>query len=349
VPFAAGGPTDVVARIIGERMATSLGQPVMIENVTGADGVLGVGRVVRAPPDGYTISIGNLGTHVLNGAAYALPYALLKDLEPVALISSNPYVLIAKKSVPASNLDELVSWIKANPGKLSIGVASMTQRVSAAYFQKMTGTKLLFVPYRGSGPALQDMLAGQVDLLFDQPTNFLSQVNAGNAKAFAVAADAPMQLWLPRWPRSPYRLVSPNSGQTFRRRTIRHQSGSPSSNELRSKSGGRLSRQPTFGANRDEKALGWGDSYERRRPWRLRTLSFSPNKSMPCTRRSSSSARNFTCAPALRRAIALRQGSSISPKSASATQQSWDGLRSRKFGNREARLTAPYSAIAFRR
>jgi tripartite-type tricarboxylate transporter receptor subunit TctC len=193
VPFAAGGPTDVVARIVGERMASSLGQPVMIENVTGADGVLGVGRVVRAPPDGYTISIGNLGTHVLNGAAYALPYDLLKDLEPVALISSNPYVLIAKKSVPASNLDELVGWIKANPGKLSIGVASMTQRVSAAYFQTMIGTKLLFVPYRGSGPALQDMLAGQVDLMFDQPTNFLSQVIAGNAKAFAVAADARIQ------------------------------------------------------------------------------------------------------------------------------------------------------------
>jgi tripartite-type tricarboxylate transporter receptor subunit TctC len=190
VPFAAGGPTDVVARILGERMATSLCQPVIIENVTGADGVLGVGRVVRAQPDGYTVSVGMVGTHVLNGAAYALPYDLLKDLAPVALISTNPYVLIAKKSVPAKNLDELISWIKANPNKISIGAASMTQRISAAYFQKMIDTNLLFVPYRGAGPALQDLLAGQLDLMFDQPTNFLSQVRAGNAKAFAVAADA---------------------------------------------------------------------------------------------------------------------------------------------------------------
>jgi tripartite-type tricarboxylate transporter receptor subunit TctC len=190
VPFAAGGPTDVVARILGERMAISLGQPVIIENVTGADGVLGVGRVVRAQPDGYTVSVGMVGTHVLNGAAYTLPYDLLKDLAPVALISTNPYVLIAKKSVPANNLDELISWIKANPGKISIGAASMTQRISAAYFQKMIDTNLLFVPYRGAGPALQDLLAGQLDLMFDQPTNFLSQVRAGNAKAFAVAADA---------------------------------------------------------------------------------------------------------------------------------------------------------------
>jgi tripartite-type tricarboxylate transporter receptor subunit TctC len=190
VPFAAGGPTDVVARIVGERMASSLGQPVIIENVTGADGVLGVGRVVRAQPDGYTISIGMVGTHVLNGAAYALPYDLLKDLAPVALISTNPYVLIARKSVPARDLGELRGWIKANPGKISIAVGSMTQRVSAAFFQKMIGANLLFVPYRGAGPALQDMLAGQVDLMFDQPTNFLSQVKAGNAKAFAVAADA---------------------------------------------------------------------------------------------------------------------------------------------------------------
>jgi tripartite-type tricarboxylate transporter receptor subunit TctC len=190
VPFAAGGPTDIVARILGERMATGLGQPVMVENVTGADGVLGVGRVVRSQPDGYTISIGMVGAHVLNGAVYALPYDLLKDLLPVALISSNPYVLIAKKAVPANNLNELIGWIKANSGKVSIGVASMTQRVSAAYFQKMIGANLLFVPYRGAGPALQDMLAGQVDLMFDQPANFLAHLKAGNAKAFAVASDA---------------------------------------------------------------------------------------------------------------------------------------------------------------
>jgi tripartite-type tricarboxylate transporter receptor subunit TctC len=190
VPSAAGGPTDVVARVLGDRMATNLGQPVIIENVTGADGVVGVGRVVRSQPDGYTLSIGQLGSHVLNGAAYPLPYDLLNDLAPVALVSSNPYVVVGKKTLPANTVDELIGWIKANQGKVSIGVASMTQRVSAAYFQKMLGANLLFVPYRGAGPALQDILAGQIDLMFDQPTNFLAQMKAGNIKGFAVAADA---------------------------------------------------------------------------------------------------------------------------------------------------------------
>jgi tripartite-type tricarboxylate transporter receptor subunit TctC len=110
VPFAAGGPTDVVARIVGERMGSSLGQGVVVENVTGADGVIGVGRVARAQPDGYTLSVGQLGSHVLNGAVYSLPYDLLKDFEPISLLSSNPYILITKKDVPANNLTELIDW-----------------------------------------------------------------------------------------------------------------------------------------------------------------------------------------------------------------------------------------------
>jgi tripartite-type tricarboxylate transporter receptor subunit TctC len=188
VPFAAGGPTDVVARIVGERMTASLGQTVIIENVAGADGLIGLVRVARAQPDGYTLSVGQLGSHVLNGAAYSLTYDLLKDFEPVALLSSNPYLLIAKTKVPANNLNELIGWLKANQDQVSMGVASMTQRVSGAYFQKLTGTHFLFVPYRGAGPALQDLVAGQIDILFDQPSNSLSQVRAGKAKAFAVAA-----------------------------------------------------------------------------------------------------------------------------------------------------------------
>jgi tripartite-type tricarboxylate transporter receptor subunit TctC len=190
VPFAAGGPTDVVVRIVSERMGSSLGHTVVVENVAGADGVIGVGRVARARPDGYTVGAGQLGSNVFNGAVYTLPFDLLKDFEPISLLSSNPYILVTKKSVPASNLKELIGWLKDNQDKISMGVASTVQRVSGAYFQKMTGTHFLFVPYRGAGPALQDLVAGQVDLLFDQPSNTLSHLRAGNTKAFAVTASA---------------------------------------------------------------------------------------------------------------------------------------------------------------
>jgi tripartite-type tricarboxylate transporter receptor subunit TctC len=190
VPFAAGGPTDVVARIVSERMGSSLGQTVVIENVAGADGVIGVGRVARARPDGYTIGAGQLGSNVFNGAVYTLPFDLLKDFEPISLLSSNPYILVTKKSVPANSLKELIGWLKENQDRVSMGVASTVQRVSGAYFQKMTGTHFLFVPYRGAGPALQDLVAGQLDLLFDQPSNTLSHLRAGNTKAFAVTASA---------------------------------------------------------------------------------------------------------------------------------------------------------------
>jgi tripartite-type tricarboxylate transporter receptor subunit TctC len=188
VAFAPGGSTDVVARVVGERMASSLGQAVIIENVTGADGVIGTGRVARAQPDGYTLNVGTLASNVLNGAAYPLSYDLVKDFEPIALLSTNPYLLITRKTVPANNLLELVAWIKVNQDHVSLGAASMNQRVIGALFQKLTGTRLLFVPYRGGGPALQDLIAGQIDVLFDQPTNSISQVRSGSAKALAVAA-----------------------------------------------------------------------------------------------------------------------------------------------------------------
>jgi tripartite-type tricarboxylate transporter receptor subunit TctC len=188
VPFAAGGPTDTVARIVAERMRVSLGQAVVIENVTGADGTIGVGRVARAAPDGYTLSVGQWGTHVLNGAAYPLQYDVLKDFEPVSLLTSNPYIVVTKKTVLAKDLKELIAWIKANEGKVTVGIASMAQRVSAVYFQNMTGTKTLFVPYRGAGPALQDVVAGQIDMVFDQPSNSLPHLRAGNTKAYAVTS-----------------------------------------------------------------------------------------------------------------------------------------------------------------
>src|SRR5277367_1912703 len=188
VPFAAGGPTDTITRIVAERMRTSLGQTVIIENVTGADGSIGVGRVARAAPDGYTLSIGQWSTHVLNGAAYALPYDLLKDFEPVALLATNPELIVSNTAIPAKDLRELIAWLKPSPGKVSVGMASMSHRVAAVYFQNSTGARFLFVPYRGAGPAMQDLVARQIDMMFDQAANSLPQLRNGTIKAYAVTA-----------------------------------------------------------------------------------------------------------------------------------------------------------------
>jgi tripartite-type tricarboxylate transporter receptor subunit TctC len=188
VPFAAGGPTDTITRIVAERMRVSLGQTVIIENVTGADGSIGVGRVARAAADGYTLSIGQWSTHVLNGAAYALPYDLLKDFEPVALIATNPEVIVSNTAVPAKNLQELIAWLKPNQGNVSVGMASMSHRVAAVYFQNSTAARFLFVPYRGAGPAMQDLVARQIDMMFDQAANSLPQLRNGTIKAYAVTA-----------------------------------------------------------------------------------------------------------------------------------------------------------------
>src|ERR1700681_1423071 len=190
VPFAAGGPGDAMARVIGDRMRVSLGQQVIIENVAGAGGSTGVGRVVRAPPDGYTVSIGHWSTHVVNGAIYDLSYDLLKDLEPVAQLPSNPQWVVAKKSVPASNLKELIAWLKANESRVSAGTAGpgSASHVAGVYFQQITGTHFPFVPYRGTGPALNDLIAGQIDLIVDQTSNSIAQVKGGAIKAYAVTA-----------------------------------------------------------------------------------------------------------------------------------------------------------------
>ncbi|MBV9970725.1 MAG: tripartite tricarboxylate transporter substrate binding protein BugD [Xanthobacteraceae bacterium] len=191
VPFAAGGPTDVLARVLGERMRTALGQPVLIENVTGAGGSIGVGRVVSAPPDGYTISIGHFGTHVANGAIYPLKYNLLKDLDPVARLPSNPMIFVTRKDFPAANLKELIERLKANPGKIAAGTAGAGSgsHIASLLLQSLTGVQLSFVPYRGTGPALQDLVAGQIDLIIDQASNCLPQVRQGTIKAYAVTAN----------------------------------------------------------------------------------------------------------------------------------------------------------------
>lgn len=192
VPFPAGGPTDTIARIVSERMSASLAQPIVIENVTGAAGSIGAGRVARAAPDGYTLCVGFLGTHVLNGAIYSLQYDVVKDFEPIALLASNPQLIVGKKTSPANDLKELIAWLKANPGKATQGSAGVgsPSHVSGAYFQRATGTTFEFAQYRGAAPAMQDLVGGHVDLMFDQPPNSLPQVRDGNVKAYAVTAKA---------------------------------------------------------------------------------------------------------------------------------------------------------------
>src|SRR4051812_34530653 len=170
VPFAAGGPTDTLARIVAERMRQSLGQSVIVENTTGAAGSIAVGRVVRAAPDGYTLGIGHWSTHVVNGAIYPLNYDLLKDLDPVALLPSNPQLIVTTNGVPAKDLKELIAWVQANQSKISAGTAGAgsASHVGGIYFEKFTDTHLTFVPYRGTGPAMLDLMAGQINLMLDQ-------------------------------------------------------------------------------------------------------------------------------------------------------------------------------------
>jgi len=190
VPFAAGGPTDTIARIVGQAMGVKLGQTVLIENVTGAAGSIGVGRVARAAPDGYTIGIGHWSTHVVNAAVYPLQYDVLKDFAPISLIANNPQLIVSKNAVPATNLKELIAWVKANQNKVTQGTAGAgsASHIGGIFFQQMTGTKFQFVPYRGTGPVMQDLLAGNIDLTFDQAANSLPQVRAGQIRAYAVTA-----------------------------------------------------------------------------------------------------------------------------------------------------------------
>ena len=188
VPFAAGGPADIPGRVIAERMKRSLGQPVVIENVGGAAGSIGAGRVARATPDGYTIVLGNMSTHVMNGAFYSLAYDVLNDFAPISPLVTAPLVLFARKTMPAKNLPELIDWLRANPGKASAGFASVTFQVISVFFQKASGTRFALIPYRGSAPGMQDLVAGQTDLYFTTPVE-LPLVRAGSVKAYAVTSD----------------------------------------------------------------------------------------------------------------------------------------------------------------
>ena len=188
VPFAAGGPSDAMMRILAEHMKRTLGQPVLVENVTGAGGSIGVGRAVRSKPDGYTVSFGHLGTHVANGAVYRLGYDLVADLEPVVLLPSNPMIIVSKTNVPAKSLPELVAWLKSQPNPASAGTAGngSGSHIAGLYFEQVTGIKLQYVPYRGTGPAMNDLVGGQIDLIVDQTSNAIGQVRAGTIRAYAV-------------------------------------------------------------------------------------------------------------------------------------------------------------------
>jgi len=184
VPFPPGGSTDVAARIMAERMRAPLGQPVIIENIGGAGGSIAVGRVARAAPDGYTIDIGQWDTHV-GSIIYKLDYDLQKDFEPIGLVSVNPQLMVAKKDLPADNLKDLVAWMKANPGKVNFVNQNAAANVSGVFFEKLTGQKLHYIPYRGAGPAMTDLVSGQVDLLVVQGAVALPQIRAGKIKAIA--------------------------------------------------------------------------------------------------------------------------------------------------------------------
>jgi tripartite-type tricarboxylate transporter receptor subunit TctC len=196
VPFPAGGPTDAVARIVADRMQQSLGQPVIVENIVGASGSIAVGRAARAAPDGYTLSFGTWSTHVVNGAVFTLSYDLLNDLEPIALISDSPMLIVARNALPAKNLKELIEWLKANPDTASAGTPGIATaaQLAGVLFQNVTATRFQFVPYRGVSLAIQDLMAGRIDMMFDLVANSLPQVRAGSIKAYAVLRKSRLSL-----------------------------------------------------------------------------------------------------------------------------------------------------------
>ena len=185
VPFPAGGSSDSIGRILVEGMRGPLGQSVVIENVGGAGGNIATGRVARAAPDGYTLILGSWPTHVLNAAMFTLPYDPLGDFEPVSLVAAQPLLIIARKTLAASNLSELIAWLKANPDKATMGAAAASQ-VAGVLFKSATGTRFQLVPYRGSAPAMQDLLGGQIDTMIDLAASATPHVRAGSVKAFAV-------------------------------------------------------------------------------------------------------------------------------------------------------------------
>jgi tripartite-type tricarboxylate transporter receptor subunit TctC len=190
VPFPAGGPTDAIMRNLGERMRQTLGQPLVVEYVTGAAGTVGTGRVARANPDGYTIVCGHFGTHATNAAVYQLNYDVVKDFAPIALLPSNPYLFVVNKTLPVNNLREFMAYMKANPDKLNMGHPGVGTgpHLAAILLQQAAGGTMNYIPYRGAAPAMVDLLAGQINLMVDQVQNSMAHVRAGSTKALAIAS-----------------------------------------------------------------------------------------------------------------------------------------------------------------
>jgi tripartite-type tricarboxylate transporter receptor subunit TctC len=192
VGYGVGGPSDTIARIVAERMKSALGQPIVVENVTGAAGSIGVGRLARAAPDGYTIGLGDWSTHCVNAAMYNLPYDVVKDFAPISLLPNAPQIIVTKNVVPAKNLTELLAWLKANQDKVSYGTSGLgsPSHVSGVLLQNVTGAKFQLVPYRGAAQVMADMIGGQIDLSMFPVTVVLQQLRAGHARAYAVTAKA---------------------------------------------------------------------------------------------------------------------------------------------------------------
>jgi tripartite-type tricarboxylate transporter receptor subunit TctC len=189
VPFPAGGAADVIGRVMTERMREPLGQPIIIENIGGADGTIGVGRVARARPDGYTICLSIDATFALNGAFYALPYDVLNDFTPISPLAAGSIVLVARNTLPARHLSELIAWLKARPNQASAGMNTLSFRLLAMLFQGQTGTQFNIIPYRAVGAIVGDLVAGQIDLALGTLTTHLPQLRAGTEKAYAVAGE----------------------------------------------------------------------------------------------------------------------------------------------------------------
>jgi tripartite-type tricarboxylate transporter receptor subunit TctC len=190
VPASAGGPTDTIGRIVMARAQQSLGQTIVIENIGGASGTLATGRVVRAEPDGYTLIIGGVNHFVVNGAVYPITYDLLKDFEPISMLASGPMLILSRSSVPATNLKEFIAWLKANPENVTFGTGGLASppHITGLSLQEVTGNKFQFVPFRGSAPALQSVLAGQLDMIIDQASAALSIARSGSVRVYAVTA-----------------------------------------------------------------------------------------------------------------------------------------------------------------
>jgi tripartite-type tricarboxylate transporter receptor subunit TctC len=190
LPFAAGGPSMAMIRMMEPHLTSALGQPLIIENISGGSGSIGTGKLARAPADGYTIGLGQWDNLVLNGAILPLPYDLKNDFEPIALFATNAQIIVSRNTLPARSLLDLIEWLRANPGKASQGTAGAgsAAHISGAYFQSVTGTRFTFVPYRGAAPAMQDLIAGHIDLMFDQVGNALPHIRDGKIRAYAVTA-----------------------------------------------------------------------------------------------------------------------------------------------------------------